>query len=88
MILDISKFSADSYRDSIAFEDFNGRKYSYREIDAMSNSFANELLELGINKGSVISLFSSNTSLEPILLFAAIKLRATLAVHNIKLREP
>jgi|YelNatPaOPRAMG01_1025707.scaffolds.fasta_scaffold04461_5 fatty-acyl-CoA synthase len=88
MILDISKFSADSYRDAIAFEDYNGGKYSYREVDAIANSFANELSELGVKKGSVISLFSDNTALEAVLLFAAIKLRATLAVHNIKLKDP
>src|SRR6266705_2044342 len=42
---------------AVVFKDVN---LTYRELDALVNSFANALLDLGIRKGQTVSLFMSN----------------------------
>src|SRR6266851_1345765 len=51
--------TAERYPEHVAvvFKDVN---LTYRELDALVNSFANALLDLGIRKGQTVSLFMSN----------------------------
>ncbi|MGC8618435.1 MAG: class I adenylate-forming enzyme family protein [Thermoplasmata archaeon] len=88
MKVDLSRYAAHSYRDSIALEDSIGNKYSFKEVDSVANSFAQRLKEFSISRGQRISVFSDNTPQEVMLFFAAIKLGAALVVHNIRLRGP
>ncbi|MEM0167252.1 MAG: AMP-binding protein [Thermoplasmata archaeon] len=87
MIIDISGFLARSYGSRIALEDYGGETYSFERVDQIANSFAFELLKKGVRPGDLISVFSQNKSLEVILFFAALKLKATLVPHNIRLSK-
>ncbi|MEM3191712.1 MAG: class I adenylate-forming enzyme family protein [Nitrososphaeria archaeon] len=87
MILDLAKFLAGSYGDNLSFEDYNGEKFSFSDVDRIATSFATELKNYGVKEGDHISLFSDNTSLVVMLLLASIKIRTTLVVHNIRLKN-
>ena len=39
---------------------FQGQKISYRELDGMTNSFANALSSLGVAKGDRVALYMTN----------------------------
>src|SRR5579863_5466351 len=51
--------TAERYPEHIAIV-FNNIHLTYRELDALVNSFANALLDLGIQKGQTVCLFMAN----------------------------
>jgi len=61
---------------------FFGKKFSYRDMDAMVNRFAARLAELGVKKGDRIALILPNLPQYPVCHFAAMKLGAIIVPTN------
>jgi long-chain acyl-CoA synthetase len=61
---------------------FNQINISYRELDALVNSFANALRDLGIRKGQIVSLFMTNRPEYIISWFAIIRIGAVASPLN------
>ena len=61
---------------------FNGRWYSYRDLDGRANRLANRLRSLGIKAGDTVSVLALNHPIHFDLLFAAPKLGYVFAPLN------
>src|SRR5712672_820421 len=66
---------------------FKGENLTYRELDALVNSFANALLELGIHKGQKVCLFMANRPEYLISWFAIIRIGAIASPMNPSYKE-
>src|SRR6476646_928695 len=66
---------------------FNQINISYRELDALVNSFANALRDLGIRKGQIVSLFMTNRPEYIISWFAIIRIGAVASPLNPSYKE-
>jgi long-chain acyl-CoA synthetase len=66
---------------------FNQINISYRELDAMVNSFANALRDLGIRKGQIVTLFMTNRPEYIISWFAVIRIGAVASPLNPSYKE-
>src|SRR5438094_10024433 len=64
---------------ALVFKDVN---LTYRELDALVNSFANALLELGIGKGQTVCLFMTNRPEYVISWFAIARVGAVASPMN------
>src|SRR6266571_2956512 len=69
---------------AVVFKDVN---LTYRELDALVNSFANALLDLGIRKGQTVSLFMSNRPEYVISWFAIARIGAIASPMNPSYKE-
>lgn len=78
--------TAERYPEHIAvvFKDVN---LTYRELDALVNSFANALLDLGIHKGQKVGLFMTNRTEYPISWFAIARIGAVASPMNPSYKE-
>lgn len=78
--------TAEHYPETIAviFKDIN---LTYRELDALVNSFANALLSLGIRKGQAIALFMTNRPEYLIAWFAITRVGAVACPLNPSYKE-
>ena len=78
--------TAERYPEHVAvvFKDVN---LTYRELDALVNSFANALLDLGIRKGQTVSLFMSNRPEYVISWFAIARIGAIASPMNPSYKE-
>ena len=56
---DIIPHAAKDFKDKVGLI-FKGREFTYQELDDLTNRLANALMELGIEKGDRISLYSQN----------------------------
>ena len=50
------------YANEIAYE-YQGKSFTYNEINELSNKFANALIKLGVKKGDRVALLLPNLSL-------------------------
>lgn len=66
---------------------FNEVNISYRELDALVNSFANALQQLGIRKGQTVSLFMTNRPEYIVSWFAIIRIGAVVTPMNPSYKE-
>jgi long-chain acyl-CoA synthetase len=66
---------------------FKSENLTYRELDALVNSFANALLELGIHKGQKVCLFMANRPEYLISWFAIIRIGAVANPMNPSYKE-
>lgn len=66
---------------------FQGQEVFYRELEALSNSFARALADLGVGKGDRVALFTSNRPEFNITWLATSKLGAVLTPMNPSYRE-
>jgi long-chain acyl-CoA synthetase len=66
---------------------FNHVNLSYRELDALVNTFANALLHLGIRKGQIVSLFMTNRPEYIISWFAILRIGAVVTPMNPSYKE-
>jgi len=83
--MDLSFYLSNTYKDNIAFKDYYGNSYSFKEIDEIANCIAFNLSEKGIKSGDYISVFSNNKSIEVILFLASLKIGTILVPHNLRL---
>src|SRR5438552_2692667 len=60
---------------------------TYREIDALVNSFANALLDIGIHKGQVVGLFLTNCPELLVAWFAIMRIGAIVTPLNPSYKE-
>ena len=61
---------------------FQGKKISYRELDGLTNSFANALSGLGVNKGDRVALYMTNRPEYIISFYAAARLGGVATPMN------
>lgn len=66
---------------------FNGRWYSYRELDGRANRLANRLLSLGVRAGDRVGVLARNHPVHLDLLLAAPKIGIVFAPFNPSLPE-
>ncbi|MEM2001903.1 MAG: AMP-binding protein, partial [Candidatus Methanomethylicaceae archaeon] len=52
--------SAEEFGDKTAIV-WNEKDYSFKDLDSMSNKFANALLEMGLSKGDRACIFMQNS---------------------------
>ncbi len=78
--------TAEQYPEHVAimFKDVN---LTYRELDALVNSFANTLLDLGIGKGQTVCLFMTNRPEYVISWFAIARIGAVASPMNPAYKE-
>src|SRR5438874_8678242 len=78
--------TAERYPEHVAvmFKDVN---VTYRELDALVNSFANALLDLGIGKGQTVCLFMTNRPEYVISWFAIARVGAVASPMNPAYKE-
>ena len=67
---------------------FYGRVIRYRELDDLANRFAQALLRLGINKGSVVGLMLPNLPQTVIAFYGSLRAGATVTMINPLYVEP
>ena len=73
--------TAERYPDHVALV-FKYVNLTYRELDALVNSFARALLELGIEKGQKVCLFMTNRPEYLISWFAIARIGAVATPMN------
>jgi len=78
--------TADRYPEHTAIV-FNDINLTYRELEALVNSFANALLDLGIHKGQTLCLFMTNRPEYVISWFAAARIGAVVSPMNPSYKE-
>jgi long-chain acyl-CoA synthetase len=78
--------SASKYPDSVAL-DFQGKKLSFRQLNDLSNQFANGLLSLGLGKNSRIAIILPNLPQFIICFYGALKAGAIIVPCNPLYRE-
>lgn len=61
---------------------FEGRSYSYVEVDRLTNRLANGLLTLGIDKGHHVAIMTGNSARNLLTLFALSKIGAVICPVN------
>src|SRR5919109_541749 len=66
---------------------FQGRKISYRELDGLTNSFANALANLGVKKGDRVALYMTNRPEYIISLYGIARLGAVFTPMNPTYKE-
>jgi long-chain acyl-CoA synthetase len=71
-------------RTAIAFE---GKKLTYREVDDLSNQFANSLISLGISRGTKIAIILPNLPQFVFCFYGALKAEAVVVPCNPLYRE-
>src|SRR5215471_5657607 len=78
--------TAERYPEHVAvvFKDVN---LTYRELDALVNSFANALLDLGIRRGQTVCLFMTNRPEYVISWFAIARIGAVISSMNPSYKE-
>ena len=60
------------YANEIAYE-YQGKSFTYNEINELSNKFANALIKLGVKKGDRVALLLPNIPQFPIALYGILK---------------
>ncbi len=78
--------TAERYPEHVAVV-FKDVSLTYRELDALVNSFANALLDLGIRKGQTVSLFMTNRPEYVISWFAIARIGAIASPMNPSYKE-
>jgi fatty-acyl-CoA synthase len=81
---DIIRRSAKLFGDETAVV-FQGKEITYNELYENSNRIANSLIEMGINKGDVVSVISLNSPEYIELIFAVTKIGAVINPINVML---
>src|SRR6266571_9402541 len=69
---------------AVVFREVN---LTYRELDALVNSFANALVNLGVGKGQKVCLFMTNRAEYLISWFAVTRIGATVSPINPAYKE-
>ena len=78
--------SASKFPNSVAIE-FQGKKISYKQLNELSNQFANGLISLGLRSGSKIAIILPNTPQFVFCFFGALKAGAVVVPCNPLYRE-
>jgi long-chain acyl-CoA synthetase len=73
--------TAERYPDHVAVV-FNDVSLTYRELDALVNSFANALLDLGVRQGQTVCLYLTNRPEYLISWFAITRIGAVAIPRN------
>lgn len=74
--------SAQDYPDQLAVI-FNDRKFTYAQLNAAANMFANGLRKLGVQKGDKVALMMPNLPFFPIAYYGILKAGATVVPFNV-----
>ncbi|AFZ69977.1 acyl-CoA synthetase (AMP-forming)/AMP-acid ligase II [Caldisphaera lagunensis DSM 15908] len=85
VIADFPKFTSHKYPDKHGLIYFDGkeeRKYTYKELDSLSNRFANFLIENGLNDYDRVALHSFNSDYFVISMFGTYKAKGVLVPIN------
>ena len=61
---------------------FLGKRYSYREIDLLSDAFAHMLIEDGLEKGDVVAIMLPNTPQFAVAMFGVLKAGGVVSPMN------
>jgi acyl-CoA synthetase (AMP-forming)/AMP-acid ligase II len=80
--------TAHKYPERVALVSQEGVKLSYRELDRLSNRFANGLLRLGAEKGSKVATLSLNSIEQLIAFFGIFKIGLILVPINVRFAAP
>src|ERR1043166_8471152 len=78
--------TAERYPEQVAIV-FHSVYLTYRELDALVNTFANALLDLGIHKGQVVCLFMANRPEYVMSWFALARIGAIACPMNPSYKE-
>lgn len=78
---DLFDEAMEKYRDRPGV-DFLGKKYTYGEIETLTNQFAKGLQNIGVKKGTKIGLCLPNTPYSIICYFGALKAGAIIVNYN------
>lgn len=78
--------TAERYPENVAIV-FKDANLTYRELDALTNSFANALLAQGISKGQKVGLFMTNRPEYIISWFAIARISAVISPLNPSYKE-
>ena len=78
--------SSLKFPSSVALE-FEGRKITYKQLNELSNQFANGLISLGMKRGSKIAIILPNTPQFVVCFFGALKIGAIAVPCNPLYRE-
>lgn len=83
-VSDIIYMNARKYptKEAIVFKD---KRYNYKELDELSNQFANALIDIGLKKGDKVAMMLKNSEFFPIVYFGIIKAGAVVVPINISL---
>ena len=69
------------------FSEFNSRKMSYKEANAMANKFANALKNTGLKKGDRFTYLSKNSDEYAVMYYAASKVGIVPVPLNYRLAD-
>jgi fatty-acyl-CoA synthase len=64
------------------------QRFTYAELDAMSDAWCSQLVLLGIRRGDHVATLAGNRAAQPALLYACIRLGAALVPLNWRLAPP
>ena len=64
-----------------------GKKFSYKELNQLSNKVANIILDLGIKSGDSIALQSPNIAFFPIIYYGILKMGGVVVPMSIMLKK-
>lgn len=78
VVLDFLRSAVRTYPDRVAFA-YYGRHVTFRELDRLSNMFANRLLEHGLRKGDPVLVVLANLPQFPIVHFGIMKAGGVVA---------
>lgn len=79
--------SAKTYPDRTAII-FDDLKYSYSQLNALANKFANVLQSIGVERGDKVALMMPNIQAFTIAYFGILKLGATVVPLNVLFKAP
>lgn len=83
-VADLMYINARKYPDKEAIV-FKDKRLCYREMDELSNRFANVLLDLGLHKGDRVAMMMRNSENFVAVYFGILKAGATVVPINISL---
>lgn len=88
-LLDHFEGCLKQYPEKIAVADYQGKKYTYSQIDEMSSKLAQSLYEMGIRKGQVVSVQLPNWAEFTVVFVALLRLGAVInpVLPNFKEKE-
>ena len=64
-----------------------GKKFSYKELNQLSNKVANIIIDLGIKPGDSIALQSPNIAFFPIIYYGILKMGGVVVPMSIMLKK-
>ena len=80
--------AALKYPEQPAFVSHEGEVMTYRDLEMLSNRFANGLVEMGVKKGDKVATLCLNCNEQIVAFFGTFKMGAMLVPVNVRLAAP